>query len=154
LSKPDLLQLSTFAFLSALWAGAALAGNLVAAPAKFQVQTLELPVALQVGRAQFAWVGIIEWCFVVMIGIVLTLRFKFPPLLLAMPVAIFLIQQFWLQPLLQARSDLLVSGQEVASSHLHLGFAGLEVLKFLSLLLYSGTTIWALANLSKLAQDG
>ena len=47
--------------LPLLWAGVSLGGNLVAAPAKFQVAALEMPVALQVGRAQFTWIAYIEW---------------------------------------------------------------------------------------------
>ena len=154
LSKSDFFQPAAWGFLAALWAGASLAGNLVAAPAKFQVQTLDLSVALQIGRAQFAWIGIVEWCLVTLITIVLTLRLQIPPLPLAGVILIFLIQQFWLQPLLQVRSDLLISGQSVPLSHIHLIFAVLELLKFLSLLLYSGIAIAAMSRLADVARDG
>ncbi|MGR3623560.1 hypothetical protein [Pseudophaeobacter sp.] len=43
-----------------LWIGVAFAGNLVAAPAKFQAASLTLPVALDVGRVQFLWIGFAE----------------------------------------------------------------------------------------------
>ena len=40
-----------------IWAGACIGANMIAAPAKFQVADLTRPVALQVGRMQFQWVG-------------------------------------------------------------------------------------------------
>ncbi len=43
-----------------IWAGASISANMIAAPAKFQVADLTRPVALQVGRVQFLWVGYLE----------------------------------------------------------------------------------------------
>ena len=153
LSIPRLVQPALWALFAALWAGASLAGNLVAAPAKFQVEALELSVALQVGRAQFSWIGIVEWVFVVLIVAILVLRVRTPPVLLFLAVMIFLSQQFWLQPLMEARSDLLISGQSVPDSHLHVVFAGLEALKFLALLMYSATSIWSLVYTATADRD-
>ncbi|KJS39416.1 MAG: hypothetical protein VR74_02205 [Hyphomonas sp. BRH_c22] len=46
--------------LALVWAGVSLGGSLVAAPAKFRAPSLEVMTALEVGRAQFLWVGITE----------------------------------------------------------------------------------------------
>ena len=43
-----------------VWAGVTIGGSLIAAPAKFGAPSLDLPTALEVGRAQFFWVGIAE----------------------------------------------------------------------------------------------
>ena len=53
-----------------LWAGLSLGGNLIAAPAKFQVSDLGLALALQVGRAQFTWLGYAEWVFLATLAVV------------------------------------------------------------------------------------
>lgn len=127
--------------LAAFWAGVSLSGNLVAAPAKFQVAALEMPLALQVGRAQFTWIGYIEWALLgLLLANLLPLRTR-PPLLLLLPVTLFLTQQLWLQPLLEARSDLIIAGQTPPASNAHLLFAGLEAVKCACLTLFSALSL-------------
>ncbi|MEL6683155.1 MAG: hypothetical protein AAFQ09_10995 [Pseudomonadota bacterium] len=125
-----------------------LAGNLIAAPAKFQVSDLTLPVALQVGRAQFGWIGIAEWVVTALIILAVFIHLRLPPALLVSAIGIFVIQQLWLQPQLQARSDLIVAGGAAPDSHLHLIYAVLETLKCGLLVLFAAL---ALVRLTKAA---
>jgi len=125
-----------------------LAGNLIAAPAKFQVDDLTLSVALQVGRAQFGWIGVAEWVVLALVLAVILVYVRLPPALLVCAIAIFFVQQFWLQPQLQARSDIIIGGGPAPDSHLHLIYAVLETLKCCLLIMFAAL---ALARLTKAA---
>lgn len=113
-----------------VWAGVALGGNLVAAPAKFQVSTLTLAELLQVGRSQFAWIGGVEMVLAAMVVTMLLFsgaRANWP---LLVAESVFLLQQIALQPLLQDRSDIIISGGPSSGSHLHILFVAAEIIKF------------------------
>lgn len=116
-----------------VWAGVSLAGNLIVAPAKFRVETLTTAELLQVGRAQFAWVGIAE-IFLLLLCVFGWFQAKRRPTwVFATIVLIFGMQQLILQPMLQGRSDLIIAGVDAGESHLHLIFIAAEVVKFLLL---------------------
>lgn len=123
--------------LPVLWAGLALGGNLIAAPAKFQVEALSVAELLVVGRAQFAWLGVAELALAAAILLTLMLRRQRPGWLLLVAFAVFAVQQLGLQPRLQARSDLLIAGQAAGESVLHLVFIAAEIVK-IGLLLCAG----------------
>ena len=61
---------SATAFLSA---GTVLGGNLIAAPAKFQVADLSLPMAFQARRVTLSWIVIAELGFVAILCITQTI---------------------------------------------------------------------------------
>ena len=125
-----------------LWAGLSLGGNLIAAPAKFQVSDLGLALALQVGRAQFTWLGYAEWVFLVVL-LVAGVMVRLPVYAFYLiPVVLFLIQQFWVMPRLNARSDIIIAGEMPVESNLHVVFIVLEILKFLTL---AGTALAVIA---------
>lgn len=129
-------RLSTLApTLTLLWAGVSLGGNILAAPAKFQVDSLSTTELLLVGRAQFAWLGIAELTLSAALIAVLAMSRTRPnwPLVLAM--VLLAVQQFIWQPVLQARSDLMAAGGTPEESHLHLIFVVAEIAKFLLLIL-------------------
>lgn len=103
-----------------------------------------MPVALQVGRAQFAWIGRVEWALLAAVLLTVLLDFRMPPILLEVAGVIFLAQQFWLQPMLRTRSNLIIAGQDGQGGRLHLIFTLLELVKFLSLLAAATTSLWEL----------
>ncbi len=130
--------------IALLWAGTLLGGNLLAAPAKFQVDDLSLPLALQVGRVQFLWVWYAELGFLLLLvsltGYRFAARSKHPlqfhlhSWLWISVVIVFAIQHLGFMPLLQARSEQIIAGQPPSHSSLHLIYVGLEGAKFLLLL--------------------
>ncbi|MEL7164495.1 MAG: hypothetical protein AAFY52_05015 [Pseudomonadota bacterium] len=128
--------------LAALWAGVSLSGNLIAAPAKFTVDALTLPVALQVGRAQFTWIGYVEWMLLGLIALAWVTRVHRPPVLMLAAALIFAAQQLWLQPILEARSDIIIAGGTVTDSSLHLIFAVMEGIKFTCLAGFAVHGLW------------
>ncbi|MDA7827183.1 hypothetical protein N9A67_03035 [Rhodobacteraceae bacterium] len=122
--------------LMILWAGLALGGNMIAAPAKFQVISLSTAQLVQVGRAQFTWLGWAEMTLCFAILMLLAKQRVWPSLAMTIVVSIFAIQQMWLQPMLQIQSDLLMSGGQPVKNHLHVAFILAETLKI-------GFLIWA-----------
>ena len=104
--------------LALVWAGVTIGGSLIAAPAKFGAPSLDLPTALEVGRAQFFWVGIAEGALCAALVGAFVFR---PPVArwwLAAPVLVFALQQLVLMPLLDARTLRTISGESVGESHL------------------------------------
>ena len=119
--------------LALLWAGVSLGGSLVAAPAKFRAPSLDRPTALEVGRAQFFWVGVTEAVLCsVLIG-ALVLDATGPWRWLVVPVVLFAIQRLVIMPPLDARTRRLIREERVGASRLHLVFVVLEAVKFASL---------------------
>ncbi|MEM9365494.1 MAG: hypothetical protein AAGD07_05820 [Planctomycetota bacterium] len=127
--------------LAILCAGLVWGGSLIVAPAKFQVEALTMPVALQVGRAQFLWVSIAEASVMVTIAILMAFAWKrgrvfgAPPWLLLLAVVLFATQHLLLMPPLQARSERIIAGASVADSQLHLVYVVAECVKVFALLL-------------------
>ncbi|WP_170378538.1 hypothetical protein [Ruegeria atlantica] len=112
-----------------VWMGAAVSGNLIAAPAKFQAPSLTLPVALDVGRMQFLWIGVFEaFCTLLIALLLLSFRQK-PSLSLIVALCVFGFQRLWLLPLLNARTHLIIAVQPVEDSSLHLLYVASEFLK-------------------------
>ena len=123
--------------IAALWAGALLGGSFIAAPAKFTVDSLSLPQLLAVGQAQFQALAAAELVLaVLLIGLALWQRPRGWWLVL-IPVVLFAIQQLGIYPILSARTEARIAREAVGESHLHLVYVGVELMKFLTLLLCS-----------------
>jgi len=123
-----------------VWAGLALGGNIIAAPAKFQVDSLTLSQLLLVGRAQFAWLGNAELVFASVTILLCVFTEGRMRILGLLAVALFGIQQIGLQPMLEARTDLIISGAPAPEGVLHLVFVALEIAKT-GLLALGGTIL-------------
>ncbi len=119
--------------LAGIWAGVVIGGSLIAAPAKFQVAALSTPQLLEVGRAQFHWVGIAEaaLCAALIVSVLARERSWFTFLLI--PVTLLAIQRLYLMPLLDVRTLKIIAGSDVPESSMHLVFIALEVIKVLFL---------------------
>lgn len=117
-----------------IWAGASISANMIAAPAKFQVAALTRPVALQVGRMQFQWVGYFEMALALTALLAFTTQSRSLQILVCAAVAVFVIQRFVVLPQLSNITDQVVSGTARSGSHMHLVYIGLELTKILFLL--------------------
>lgn len=120
-------------FFALVWAGVSLGGSLVAAPAKFRAPSLTRPVALDVGRAQFFWVGVTEAVLCAGLAGALVLGTADAWKWLVVPIALFAIQRLVIMPPLDARTRRLIREEQVGRSRLHLVYVVLEVVKFASL---------------------
>lgn len=139
--KPSIPVMS----ISLFWAGAALSGNMIAAPAKFTVQALSMDVALQVGRAQFTAIGYLEYTLMFLALLFVYFGKGWINSLALIPTIAFLIQRLVILPQLNSRSDLIIAGLPAPDSHLHLVFIGFEGIKLVSLL---GIGVWGGYQLS------
>lgn len=128
-----------------LWSGVSLGGALIAAPAKFQAPSLTLPVALEVGRAQFQWIGRGE--LIICMLTVLAAFYCRPPYWrwVAVPVALFVVQYFVIMPPLDTRTQAVIAGAQQNGTILHLSYVVLEVTKFCAL---AGVGYFGLTKLS------
>lgn len=120
--------------LALVWAGMVIGGSMIAAPAKFEAPSLTLPTALEVGRAQFFWLGIGEGIVCIAFVLSVLLLGGINRWLAAVPVVLLAVQRFALMPSLDARTLQVIAGEAVGESQLHLAFVVLEVLKILALL--------------------
>jgi hypothetical protein len=128
-----------FRTLAGIWAGLVIGGSLIAAPAKFNAPSLTLSVALDVGRAQFAWLAIGE--AVLCLGLLVALRGQPRHIWLwvAAPMGLFALQQLALMPALDARTVRIMAGEILPASALHLVYVGVECAK---VLLLTGIALW------------
>lgn len=140
---------ATFAFVAILWLGVLIGVSFLATPVKFQAPSLDLPVALEVGRVTFALLARTEWALCA--GLVLAaLALPGPPRIfrwgsVAGLAAILVLQAVWLLPILDARVGQIIAGIPVASSSHHLFYIAAEALKAL---LLTGLGASALAGLT------
>lgn len=141
---------ATFAFVAILWLGVLIGVSFLATPVKFQAPSLDLPVALEVGRVTFALLARTEWALCA--GLVLAaLALPGPPRILrwgavAGLAAILVLQAVWLLPILDARVGQIIAGIPVASSSHHLLYIAAEALKALLLTGLGASTLAGLTD--------
>lgn len=132
-----------------IWAGASISANMIAAPAKFQVADLTRPVALQVGRVQFLWVGYLEMVLAAFAALAFVTETPRVQAFVLVALSVFAIQRFVVLPQLSHLTDQVIAGTALGGSKLHLIFIALECTKLLALLLAA-----VLALLSPTLQTG
>jgi len=122
--------------LALVWFGLVLGVSFLATPVKFMAPSLDLPVALDVGRHTFAALNWLELFALAALGAALLLA-RAPRLFgaawLALAV-ILAIQTFWLLPVLDARVGVYLAGDVPPESGLHTLYPLVEGLKLLVLL--------------------
>ena len=127
--------------LAWLWGGLVLGVSFVATPVKFLAPSVSLADALAVGRVTFEALKWIE-C-VALAALVLVIYMARPKrhvlVLSSAVVAILLCQYAWMLPILDARVDTIIEGQELPDSSLHWIYTVLEFLK-VALLVVVGLT--------------
>lgn len=129
-----------------IWVGTSISANMIAAPAKFQVADLTRSMALQVGRAQFLWVGYFELVLAATALISFATECSRVRVMVCLAVALFVIQRFVVLPQLSGLTDQVVSGETTGGSKLHLIFIGLEVVKILALVVAATMALFPLTR--------
>ena len=135
-----------------LWAGIAIGGNMIAAPAKFQVSSLTTAELLLVGRAQFGWLGVVEIAFATGIAAMVIFRWHAASPALIAAIALLALQQGVLTPILQSRSDMMQTDVVPPESHVHLIFIAAELVK-LTMLFWAGWRVMPPAGAQLLANN-
>ena len=122
--------------LALLWAGMVLGVAFVAVPAQFAAEGLSRPLGIDVTRHVFASFGRVElWIAAATLVLALLLRLgRRLWALLALLWVIVALQSLWLLPVLDARADQLLQGQEPLSGPWHGLFVASEITKLGALL--------------------
>lgn len=117
-----------------VWFGIVVGVSFMATPVKFQATQLDLPVALEVGKVTFQLLAKSER--ILALGLVAALIFKPKPIIIALVATmatILLVQQFWLMPALYERVDMVIAGQDLPKSSIHIIYIAVEVCKLIIL---------------------
>ena len=126
-----------------LWIGFVCAISFMEAWLKFRAPGISVPLGLGIGRLVFNALNKVELVFalVVIINIFWYSSdiLKWQNLAFAIPLALLLIQTFWLLPALDARAELHIQGRLVPSSNLHFYYVGIELVKVASLTIFGLT---------------
>ncbi|MGX5683040.1 hypothetical protein ACWKWW_00645 [Chryseobacterium cucumeris] len=106
-------------------------------PMKFQVPGIALPTALGLGKIMFGLSSEMQWGFLLVILILMSVSrknyTKIDFIILIILFSILAIEQFWLLPILDSRVDLLSSGKALPPTPLHDYFIYAETAKALML---------------------
>ena len=134
--------------LAWLWAGLVLGVSFVATPVKFLAPSLSLADALAVGRVTFAALQWIECVVVVALAVLvwITTPRRRALVLLGAIVAILVCQYVWMLPILDARVQAIVDGQQLPPSFLHWIYTALEFVKVALLVVIGLTSFGRLAR--------
>lgn len=136
------------AAVSLFWAGALAGVSFLATPVKFQAKSLDLPVALEVGKVTFALFTRCEWVLglVLAAAVILTHASEFAKACAAATIGLLAAQALWLLPALDARVDAIIAGTPPAPSWHHALYAGSEAAKLLLLGAIALTAAFGLAG--------
>jgi hypothetical protein len=119
---------------SCLYAGLLAGVSFLATPVKFLAPSLQLPVALDVGRYTFAAFNKIEWiAALILLACCLFGRARWATIGAVAIAAAVAADTTWLLPALDARVTEIMRGQWPAPSLLHQLYIALDVAKFISL---------------------
>jgi len=128
--KNDLTPVSRIALL---WAGIVIGCSFIATSAKFLAPDLSLPVALEVGRATFRSVGIIEslLALAIIFSMFRSGRYRWQ---CWVAVVLFSIEWLFVMPALDRLTVLEISGAKSSGSYLHIIVVLMECAKLVLLL--------------------
>lgn len=124
-----------------IWIGFVGAISFMEAWMKFQAPGITLELGLGIGRLVFTALNRVE---IVCALIILSFAFwaqrqgfrGFSSFWIFVPITILLLDTFWLLPALAERAGVIISGESVPKSYLHMTYGILEVIKIIFLFSY------------------
>lgn len=128
--------------VSALWLGLLLGVSFLATPVKFHAPSLQLPVALDVGRYTFAAFNKVEWiCVVATLALLFGARGRIAMAAMTVAVVVLVAETAWLLPALDQRVGMILAGRQPPPSNLHVAYIAIEIVKLIALLALCGDTV-------------
>lgn len=133
------MELRLIAITTLLWAGMILGISFLESWVKFRTPSMTKPVGLDVGRTVFSMFYKIQHCiFTSIVLLSLIAQISIIDWILLSSVGLILsLQFFWLLPKLNSRVDIIIAGEQPASSILHALYGMTEILKLALLMLFS-----------------
>jgi hypothetical protein len=124
-----------------LWIGFVGAISFMEAWLKFRAPGVTLPIGLGIGRLVFNALNKAEWVFAFAIIISALLYkqdlFSFNGITFFIPLFLLVMQTLWLLPALDARAQMHINGESLEPSKLHIYYVTAEVVKVISLFVFS-----------------
>lgn len=123
-----------------LWIGFVCAISFLEAWLKFRAPGITIPLGLGIGRLVFSALNKIEW--VLAIAIIADILFskghlfELKNVFFILPFFILLAQTAIVLPILDARAEMHIMGQDVLHSNVHFYYVGCEVVKVFSLFIF------------------
>ncbi len=123
-----------------IWIGFICAISFMEAWMKFQAPGITLPLGLGIGRMVFQALNKVEWvmCIAILINLIFVgkdiLKFKNTTFLISF--ILLIAQTVWLLPALDARAQLIIDGEHIAPSNLHVYFVLMEGIKTICLFIF------------------
>lgn len=121
-----------------MWVGFVCAISFLEAWLKFRAPGVTLPIGLGIGRLVFGALNKMELVLALAILVDL-LRDRRSPLRwlwVCLPVALLLLQTFWLLPALDVRAELVIRNGPLPPSQLHFVYVAFEVVKVVALAVF------------------
>jgi hypothetical protein len=127
--------------IALFWAGFVCAISFMEAWLKFKAKGVTLSVGLSIGKKIFKALNRVEWLLLAILIVTWFYHFEFGTnyriTLLSLLFIILLIQTFYLLPQLNKRADLIMEGQKVDRSFIHLQYISVDFIK-LCILVFTG----------------
>ncbi len=120
-----------------IWFGMVGAISFMEAPLKFQAPGVTLPLGLGIGRIVFQMLNKIEMVMAVILAAAFLIDRRgrgLPFYLFLLTAGILAVQTFWLLPELDARAELVITGETPPGSNEHIVYIVIEAVKLLALL--------------------
>lgn len=127
---------------SILWLGFVLSISFMEAWLKFQAEGVTQIIGLNIGKLIFFALNKVELFFMIILGILIVpkqraLKKKNLVNILGLLTVILLIQTFYLLPALDQRVDMIINGTPPVTSFFHFYYLFLEVIKVITLFIFS-----------------
>ena len=119
-----------------VWAGVLVGMSFLAVPAKFLAPSLSLPVAMEIGRAEFHLLNRVETAFALIALALAGVARPGRAVWLGVGVAGVLVvaQGLWLLPVLDGRAEMIIQGGTPPAAPWHALYVASEAVKFVALL--------------------
>lgn len=123
-----------------VWMGFVGAISFMESWVKFKAPNVNLSVGLGIGRLVFRALNYVEWglALIIAFSFLLTDSAIFSPenLTYFIPLAIIVLQSFWMLPTLNRRATKVIAGEQLPKSYLHFYYVGAEMIKMACLLFF------------------
>ncbi|MFZ6032684.1 MULTISPECIES: hypothetical protein [unclassified Melioribacter] len=133
-----------------IWIGFVGAISFMEAWLKFRAHGITLPLGLGIGRLVFNALNKVEWvlAFVIILNLIFAKSnlLSLSNLAYYIPLLILILQTFWLLPILDARAELYITGQNVPESNIHFVYVVLEIIKVVCLFIFGISIYQSSAN--------
>lgn len=120
-----------------LWIGFVCAISFMEAWLKFRAPGVNIDIGLSIGQLVFSALNRVEWTLAILLSTALLINFEQTPLLLwsflFLPIALLMVQTFYLLPHLKLQAKDKIEGKSTQKSLIHIYYIIFELIKVVTL---------------------